>query len=707
MKFFSYILFGLLAMNIALQAQTYPLVTIQDIQRVPDSLQNSDPPSQLNGDTVRIRALVMVQPVIHPVNNRGVIISAGARWSIYAQDPSGAVWGGMNIIQHDTIGAAQGTFFDLVDTAQVWEFTGKVEEYFTSTQFALITAPQPVPVEFINQNPNRVEPIELSLADFFSNGNYNFNAEKYEGMYVIVRNVITSDRQSAGNFKLNDGLGNFVFAYNQSRHFKTGTAGIDPNYQPPLDGSVLSYVRGIVTTRADGYYIVPLYPGDVGPSTSSPPVISQITRNNAIVNPNSAVLISAKLADLDGYVTSASLKYRVNGGSRISLPMQKNPSDTTQWQASIPGVTDSSLVDFFISATDNENNVANNPSDTVKGNYFYLVLNRPLTIVDVQYSPFGSGFSGYNNYSITLDGIVTADTSDIPGLGSTPLRIYMQDGNSAWSGIQIGAAGTFGNDILTLKRGDKITVTGKILESFAVTRIDSITNLSVASSNNPLPAPAVVTTGTIATKINGTVDAEQWESVLIKYQNVNVTNYTADGSSNFGESFIDDGSGNTRVEWQDGGNTYHNAYDSSLIGLSGYFNVTTGSTFSSIVGILYYSFSNYKLVPRKNDDMTGFVADANEEVINPDGYSLLQNYPNPFNPSTVISYQLPASGNVSLKVFDILGNEIATLIDNDFKEAGYYNYLLSTVNFPLSSGIYFYRLQAGNFVQTKKMILLR
>ncbi len=92
-------------------------------------------------------------------------------------------------------------------------------------------------------------------------------------------------------------------------------------------------------------------------------------------------------------------------------------------------------------------------------------------------------------------------------------------------------------------------------------------------------------------------------------------------------------------------------------------------------------------------------------------FQLHQNYPNPFNPSTVISYQLSASSNVVLKIFDVLGNEIATLIDNEFKEAGYHNYQLfpdaSGFNYQLPSGIYFYQLRAGDFVQTKKMILLR
>ena len=74
----------------------YPLVTIQDIQFIPDSLLISDPPSPLNGDTVRVQGIVLVRPVIDPDTNRGVIISAGARWAVYIQDPNGGLFGGLN-----------------------------------------------------------------------------------------------------------------------------------------------------------------------------------------------------------------------------------------------------------------------------------------------------------------------------------------------------------------------------------------------------------------------------------------------------------------------------------------------------------------------------------------------------------------------------------------------------------------------------------
>jgi hypothetical protein len=85
-------------------------------------------------------------------------------------------------------------------------------------------------------------------------------------------------------------------------------------------------------------------------------------------------------------------------------------------------------------------------------------------------------------------------------------------------------------------------------------------------------------------------------------------------------------------------------------------------------------------------------------------YTLHQNYPNPFNPSTVISWQSPVGSHQTIKVFDILGNEIATLVD-EYRPAGTYEVEFNAEK--LASGIYFYQLRAGSYIQTKKMILLR
>jgi len=99
---------------------------------------------------------------------------------------------------------------------------------------------------------------------------------------------------------------------------------------------------------------------------------------------------------------------------------------------------------------------------------------------------------------------------------------------------------------------------------------------------------------------------------------------------------------------------------------------------------------------------------VNSEENLPEGFVLYQNYPNPFNPSTVIIYHLPVSGNVTLKVFDVLGNEIATLV-NEEKPAGRYKveFNPSIIKHQPSSGVYFCRFQTENYSKTIKMLYLK
>ena len=88
----------------------------------------------------------------------------------------------------------------------------------------------------------------------------------------------------------------------------------------------------------------------------------------------------------------------------------------------------------------------------------------------------------------------------------------------------------------------------------------------------------------------------------------------------------------------------------------------------------------------------------------PNYYALNQNYPNPFNPATKITYALPKTGNVHLVVYDILGREVATLV-NGVKQAGIHNVDFNATN--LASGIYFYSIKAGEFTAVKKMVLVK
>jgi hypothetical protein len=115
----------------------------------------------------------------------------------------------------------------------------------------------------------------------------------------------------------------------------------------------------------------------------------------------------------------------------------------------------------------------------------------------------------------------------------------------------------------------------------------------------------------------------------------------------------------------------------------------------------YKMAANMQLAQQKYSQLTGV---GSESKYFPSDYSLKQNYPNPFNPSTKIAYQIPKSGHVTLKVYNALGKEVATLVNED-KSVG--KYTLDFNGQGLSSGIYFYSIHSGSFFETKKMMLLK
>lgn len=128
---------------------------------------------------------------------------------------------------------------------------------------------------------------------------------------------------------------------------------------------------------------------------------------------------------------------------------------------------------------------------------------------------------------------------------------------------------------------------------------------------------------------------------------------------------------------------------------------------SKIVGILDYTNGNYKLEPRKDDDFgtitppTSVFRDA--DVV-PKAFALEQNYPNPFNPTTTIRYTVPVKSIVTLKIYNILGQVVESLVNMD---QGVGSYVVQFHASRLSTGVYFYELRAGNYRDIKKMLLLK
>jgi hypothetical protein len=678
-----------------------------DIQfQHPDSLlANGDEQERHNpffGDTVTITGVVMVG--VHKDGNpdSALVLHAGAP-ALYLQDTTVTDYAGIIVRFVNSTPA-----FDFLDTGAVIKVTGVVSEFFKTTQFNLIGFE---PSNVLG-NMLRPQPIFLTLDSLaeFGGREGKVLAEKWEGVLLRVDTVTaTTGGIGTGSYEVFDENNTQVVIGNESDYFRD-------NSIVPLPGTVLNVIghiqnRDNVPGITFANIIMPVYPGDVE-ILIFPPAISNITRNLVEVGYGDEVTISANIIDPDGIVAEAKLIYRKNIGTHNEMLMINSGGDT--WEAIIPAQNDSSIIDYFIRAVDDEDNVSLSPSDTSRNRFFYLVLDRPLTIQDVQYSPFGSGFSGYNSFEVTVRGIVTADTTDIQGnqSGITSVQVYIQNGSGPWSGISI-----VGTETLLLNRGDDVTVTGMVGENFSVTEISGLDpgSVEVHSFGKALPDPMSLSTAIIEDLNNGDLAAEQWEGVLVKYENITITDANADGdpvpdegsggNRNFGDMLVADATSNvdTRVGLQDGTHQYHNFWIEDLENEP--IRIKEGDTFDAIIGISWYAFNNYKLLPRKDDDFVGHVTGTEDEIGLPGNYELAQNYPNPFNPSTKIQFALPVGGNVTLKVFNLLGQEVQTLINNQVIPAGRHEVIFDASNLP--SGIYFYRIHTESFAQVKKMILLK
>jgi hypothetical protein len=185
-------------------------------------------------------------------------------------------------------------------------------------------------------------------------------------------------------------------------------------------------------------------------------------------------------------------------------------------------------------------------------------------------------------------------------------------------------------------------------------------------------------------------------------------------SVNVGANFT----GYCTAKWIEGTNT---VYISAAVGSAGVVKKSTDAgltwttmTTSGLTGITHMEFK------RVGTTVYGYAATGNGAILKlvdvvtevstvntlvPSEFKLEQNYPNPFNPTTTINFSIPKSSKVTLKVFDALGKEVATLLD-EFKSAGNYSSDFTAAS-GLTSGVYFYTITADNFTSTKKLMLLK
>lgn len=206
-----------------------------------------------------------------------------------------------------------------------------------------------------------------------------------------------------------------------------------------------------------------------------------------------------------------------------------------------------------------------------------LMFAQVLTCHDVQYTTQAGGASPYSGSVVTVEGIVVADVF-YTGTSTTNKGFVISDPEGGpWSGLLI-----FTNQYAP-QRGDKVQVTGTITEYYEFTEMSPTTGFQVLSQGNPLPLPALVTTGSLTGSA-----AEQWESVFVKVENVNVTSTP----NNYGEFNVNDGSGACQI-------------DDQCFPRSGFSwpQMSVGQNWARIQGVVDYSFNYFGINPREMTDL--------------------------------------------------------------------------------------------------------
>jgi DNA/RNA endonuclease YhcR with UshA esterase domain len=726
-------------------AQTPKNITIMQLQQVSqdsllkmDTLQNTAPAwlddskyyrvSKDDGDTISVTGVVMVKPRILSYTLQ--------RYNTYIQDTTGKIWAALNVLTDDSSAQAQQTLINAIDTGWVVTFTGRVKEYTggQSNSLTELFAYSPTyyttatPLNYLYSTPKRPEPIEVNVSDFANgaippNGKVKFSTgEQYESMYVIIRNVTVSAIDwTSGSFYFVDAAGNTMQMYDGSAYYTLRShKNSASKYQPPAVGTKLAYIRGLILPQPlNNYTIMPLYPGtDQLTGSNYPgdikvdkyaPTISSITRNPIAVKPTDNVKVTATIKDNNpgGSIDSAFFNYQVGNS-----PLQTIKLNTGDTSYTIPAQSDGTPVKYFFAAYNHIGLKGISP-DTSKSWGYYVVRAGGLTISDIQYTPFVDGNSPYIGGTVTINGIVTADSSDTPG-GNL---FFMQSGTGPWSGINLYGTGNALTLLRALKRGDSVAVTGAVSEYGKTELIP--TSIKKIDSNKTLPAPSLISIKGVGSysyslsspPLSGDRIFEPWEGVLVQIQNVYVTNMNADPPpGHYGEWFICSSPTSIYGLRVNDNGSYPYYFDTSSLYTVSWKKLNksnllpVGTFISSLTGIIDYTNSNYKLEPRKADDFVGIKTLVEKISSVPSDFSLSQNYPNPFNPSTIIEYSLPQTEKVTLKIYNILGQEVMTLVDQT-QTAGRYKVNLNGSK--LASGVYLYHLKTDDFSKTMKMILMK
>ena len=648
-------------------------VLYSDLMKVSEDA-NSDT-SYMTGQTVTLEGVVTMPTGLS---------YAGSGIKFIFADVNGGPWSA--ILSYDPDSSA----FPILLEGDLIQATGYIEEYTTgSANMTELFITEPINIMDVGYAAPTVDTIntgDLRLPT---------TAEQWGNVMVRIEDgIVTENDLQYEVFAVDDGTGS-VLVDDDSDSIEVLFSAIGP---PPV-GSFVQSLEGWAYHHygsyddSSTYKLCPLYPSDIE-FGAGPPSITNLNRDPcAPMSSDSEVEITCSISD-NSSVSEAHVHYSINGGDYISVAMSSSDGETF---SGVISVSDGDEVYYYISATDDgvdqsEPKTSIYPYDIEYEQLGFHVTDM-LSVGKIQYTPWPSGNTLYQGCDVTISGVVTADTAQY----NSPYGAYaLKDYDGQWGGLVFNT-----NQIEMISRGDNITISGLVTD-FALgdefgykldgnTRIIN-SSVSINSSGEDPSQYELVS----SEDLHQTADeVESYEGVLVQLNNVTISSigqydWSITDASGF-EALIDDDMSNMSADI---------LMDSFV----------EGQELDFVRGIFNFSYGTYKIQVRDLNDV-GTTLGINDDVnVNPYEYALHNNFPNPFNPETQIRFSIGNSELVKLVVYDMMGRQIRTLIAGESFNSGFHAINWNGLNDngeKVPSGMYVYRIKAGDFIDFKKMLLVK
>jgi hypothetical protein len=633
--------------------------------------------SYLRGDTLTVKGVVTMPTGLS---------YAGAGIKFIFTEPEGGPWSAILSYNPDS------TAYPVLFEGDEIEMTGWIDEYQTGpanmTEFWITS-----PINILSAGVDTPAPDSVATGDL----RMPSDAEQWGNVMVKVAGAkATNVSPQYELFEVDDGSGGVLV--------DDDSDSLADFPDPPL-GTEAKMIRGWVYhhygSLADSnvYKLCPLYVEDIIWG-AGPPAVTGTTRDKSFASSSETVTVSTTV-QTSGEIAQVMLKYKTGEGDYVDMPMVLADGE---WTAEIPAQAAGSFISYYVMAEDTEGQTTADPADPTVSNHCYIVKDEALTISDIQYTPWAMGDSPFEGQTVEVTGVVTADTTFYSKFGA----YVIQDAEGPWNGVYV-----FGV-LPQMMRGDKVKVTGTVTDYNADWLFKWSNNTVILADNAEVieqadPIAAVeVTTGDLA---DGSAMVESYEGSLVKVSNltlVSVNGYDVTVSDGSGECLLD-------ADAFVGADQDFNPYffidgDADALILNGVDTVKVGDTLQSAQGVFAFSFGTYKIEIRDMNDLGGYAVGVKSDIVAaPLTYELKQNFPNPFNPETRLYFSIPELQKVQLIVYNVVGQKVRTLLDTQYSAGRHVvNWDgLNDAGHRVPTGVYIYRLKAGDFIDFKKMTMIK